>query len=154
MTAPARIAPPGYPRLGALRRPRVALFAALCLVSGWLHVWQHHSAHEEHGLGGARAALAHAQALAHEHRAHEHRAPAHEHGEDCAPGEPRRTHDGGHFDSETSDLCQLADNPWVDLPPPPDAARAPWGSRAAPPPSGAAVARPAIVPPIRGPPSA
>lgn len=142
MTAPARIGASGYPRLGALRRPRVSLFAALCLVSGWLHVWQHHSAHEEPALGGAHAALAHAHALAHEH------------GEDCAHEEPRRTHRDGHFDSETSDLCQLADNPWVDMPLPPDAAWTLSASRAGPPPSGAAVARSAIVPPIRGPPSA
>ena len=140
MTASARIGHPGYPRLGALRRPRVSLFAALCLVSGWLHVWQHHSAHEAPAPGRAHAALAHAL--------------AHEHGGDCVHDEPRPAHGDGHFDSETSDLCELADNPWVDLPRPPDAAPAPSVARAGPPPDGGAVARPATAPPIRGPPSA
>ena len=112
MTAPSASFRSGR-RPGSWRRAPLSWFTALCLVSGLLHVWQHHSGHGDHD-----------------------------------------GHDG-HFEPETSDLCQLADNPWTDLAPGPCAiGRAGRLLLAVPEPAAVIVASPAALPPIRAPPVA
>ena len=116
------------PRRAAFARQWMSWFAALCLVLGQLHVWQHRVGHDD-----------------------DHFDPGH-----FDPGHSDRDHShAGHSDTRAGEACQLADTPWTDIPAafcaPGDAA---GPQRVSPAAAAAAGASPAGTPPIRAPPHA
>ena len=129
------------PRRAAVLRRCVSCLAALCLVVGQLHVWQHRA-----GYDGDHFDSGHSDSGHSDHSDHGH----------SDSGRSDSEHPGhGHSDSGAGDACQLADTPWTDIPAvfcAPDDASGP--QRVLPAAAGAAGAGRAGTPPIRAPPHA